>query len=184
MVSSLQKQLTGESQRTFTNVLDPRLVAILQEQLQPVKSKLQDDYLKVIEQNDDLVSKIEQQHQNIQLIQQELLENSRCAAQNNEMLMSGLHEQDRHRTSAVETIKQHITSAIEALKTEQVLDLWEGRLDRREMTEDRRLNLSQSLSLMRTIPVDNERTRESLRDLWVLTLHSFHQADSPNTDII
>ena len=101
-VMTMQTSLSGEFQRTFTEVLDPRLVSILQEQLQPTNTTSQ-------LQHETMLSKFWDQ----ELSQAAAVETINTASQRqNEIMLSRFQDLELSQAAAVDNIKCRITNAI------------------------------------------------------------------------
>ena len=100
LVHSAQSSFGPELRRTFAEVIDPRLVTLLQEQLQPVASQLLKDSQATSQQYSEIMSKLDSLR--LQRSQPEI--STIC------------HDRERSQAAAVETIKEHITSAINGLR--------------------------------------------------------------------
>jgi len=100
LVHSAQTNFGAELRRTFTEVIDPRLVDLLQKQLQPLTCQLLKDSQASSQQYSEILSRLDS-----------------LALQGSQSEIS-IENQDReiHQAAAVETIKEHITSAIESLR--------------------------------------------------------------------
>jgi len=165
MVVSMRTSLSGELQRSFTEVLDLRLVTILQEQLQPVARRQQEDDQALSQRYETIISKLKHNQANLELfqaIQFDILTTSNSSRHQCEMIMSKMQDQELSQTAAVDTIKQHLTTAISDLKAapEKVLTT-NVRLVKRRRTN----TLNQPLQTLRAASDNEEIDPGSLEDL-------------------
>ncbi|KAN0094209.1 hypothetical protein V8E51_017393 [Hyaloscypha variabilis] len=100
LVHSAQSGFGPELRRTFAEVIDPRLVTLLQEQLQPLNSQLLKDGQASSQQYSEISSKLD----------------SLALRGSQSEITAGNRDWETHQAAAVETIKEHITSAIESLR--------------------------------------------------------------------
>jgi len=102
-------------------VLDPRLVALLQEQFQPITTGVQEERLATSQQYEIIVSKLEGHNADrkaFQAIKDDLSTSNQTSQSQFEMLLSKFHDQELSQSAAINIIKRHITKAITDLKTE------------------------------------------------------------------
>jgi hypothetical protein len=165
MVVSMRTSLSGELQRSFIEVLDPRLVTILQEQLQPVARRQQEDDQALSQRYETIISKLEHNQANLELFQAtqfDILITSNSSRHQCEIIMSKMQDQELSQTAAVDTIKQHLTTAISDLTAapEKVLTT-NVRLVKRRRTN----RLNQPLQTLRAASDNEEIDPGSLEDL-------------------
>lgn len=162
-VLCVQSNLSGELQRSFAEVLDPRLVTLLQEQLQPLSLSLQESERASMRQHEIIVSKLESNSADLKLLQdtQAALITSSQASQQNDAFLARLREQGQLQEDAIQTITQHITSAIRDLKVEparhlEVVPASRGQLLRRRRTNrlDQPLRTLQEASDEKALTMD------------------------------
>jgi hypothetical protein len=67
MVVAVHKNLNGELRTAFTNVLDPRLIVLLQENLQPIQQELSASQRTSDNKYETLLSKFQQQNMSLDL---------------------------------------------------------------------------------------------------------------------
>ncbi|KAE9377696.1 hypothetical protein N431DRAFT_478870 [Stipitochalara longipes BDJ] len=176
-IISMQSSLSGELQRVFTETLDPRLVSLLQEQLAAIDLKLVESGYKATQQHETIISKLESQETNLELLQTtqaELQISGWNMTERSEMLLSKLQEHELNQTVAIDKIKQHITSAIEELKTEPPDPpdpLGGNDRSRRQLAARRRaIPLDQSLQTLQSASDDELLRRDSLEEIYYLVL--------------
>jgi hypothetical protein len=114
MVWNLKKNLRGELQEAFTNVVDPRISTIMQEFLLPLRAEMEWFRQGQESQGQAITSAIQQQN-----AKPNGTECLRVSEEHHEAVMVHLKEQDLSLGVAVEGLKEHVSRAIDDLIARQ-----------------------------------------------------------------
>lgn len=168
-VISIQSNLSGELHRAFEETLDPRLVSLLQEHLQPINLSLIEGGQTAAQQHEVIVSKLDSQRTNLNLLQTaqaDLRTFSWNLTQRSDMLLCKMQEHELNQIAAIDTVKQHITTAIKELKTEPTNPFNGIASPRRQLNSKRRTNpLDQPLQMLQAASKNELLDRGSLEEM-------------------
>ena len=173
----MQQNLSKEFRLAFTEILEPRLISLLQEQLQPMSDKLLDDSKRICQIKQPVAPKPHNFQEQIestdslQIISPKESASDRVLTSHCQETLSKLcpQVQEPSQAIALDTIKQHITSAIQDLKKDQARPFVENREFRWLLARRQRKNqLNQSLETLSAASENKMFDDSSLEELWGL----------------
>jgi len=158
MIWTVHSNMRGEMQTAFTNVLDPRLVNILHQQLRPLQSTLEESDRMRSRDLGTVISRIKEQRMNLRPLETQLNTCEQVSLKQYEDIIAKMKEQDLNLATAVEIIKQHVTNFT------RVMDMKSGSgLDRN--WNDGNTDLSDSLATLELANFKKPAFKESLQEM-------------------
>ncbi len=143
-VASMPTNLGAEFQRTFAEVLAPRVVSLLQEQLQPITTTLAEHHRATSQQYEVIVSKLESNKAELKALPRTQFETSALfqltSQQQYDGILSTYQDAALSRTAAINTIKRHVNSTIKGLGEGSSRQLVEGYPSRRPRPRRQKVN--------------------------------------------
>lgn len=150
--------MRGEMQTAFTNILDPRLVNILHQQLRPLQSTMEESDRMRTRDLGIVISKIEEQRTTFQPLVTKFNICEQVSRKQYEDIIAKMKEHDLNLATAVEIIKQH------AKNFGRVMDMKSGSgLDRK--WNDGNTDLSDSLATLKLANFEMPALMESLQEM-------------------
>ncbi|CAG8952950.1 hypothetical protein HYFRA_00007665 [Hymenoscyphus fraxineus] len=170
-VVSMEAKLGEQLRRNFQEVVDPRLVSILQQQLQPVTERLVETQMLSQQLQEEILSKLDYHTSTVSdRTMRHSAPSFHSASQSEyDAMLSNFERIEISQDAAVNTIKQHITCAINDFKSDYNHEIGGNLVSRRKQIamRRRRAELDQPLKALET-PHHEIRTCGSLEDFMTL----------------
>ena len=163
---TILKNSSEELRSAFTDVLDPRLVALLKNNLIPLQNELEKGRQTQDQHYEAIIRGIQRQNENIEPLHVKLSARQRILDQQYETIITKIREQEVNLTAAIDAVNQHITIMAKALKTEissrnsmPIDPSWYSN------PSEQCIDLTKSLCKQRLAPEENLVKRDSLKEL-------------------
>lgn len=165
MIIALNKTLSGDLKTAFTEVLDPRLVELLQLHLQPLSEHVREDWDVRTEQHQAIISNFDQYESILPALQIEGSEYAQATNRHLEAIIAQVQKQDLDLAEAVRNVKMHIEKATSFLKNDMVRQQSSGHsLYPRSAAQQRRDRFERAIDLLAQDSLGGV-VRESLQEL-------------------
>jgi hypothetical protein len=146
--------------------MDPRLAALLREQLLPLQTKVEQHQQMQAQDIGAVISKVDEQYANLRPLHVELTLCRQTSNQQYNAIISKVKEQDINIATAVGAIKQHITISVHNVNTAPPDSSTSASSSmHRANSAMSTIDLSDSLDTLQLAPLDKPIIKESLQEL-------------------